>query len=116
VTLAEFLAARCDEDERLAQQALEEAGRDAGRETRYPYPDRLATCMHDGRHGPARALREVEAKRTILAWWENELRGLRSPKARELASRSLPGFAVIRLLAAVWSDHLDYDPSWKPEP
>ena len=65
VTLAGFLAARLDEDERLARQALDEAGTE--RETRYPYPDRLATCMHDGRHSPARVLREVEAKRRILS-------------------------------------------------
>jgi hypothetical protein len=61
-----------------------------------------------------RVLREVEAKRVILTWWENELRGLRSPGARERASRSLPGFAVIFTLAAVWREHPDYDPDWSP--
>ena len=114
VTLAGFLAARLDEDERLARQALDEAGTE--RETRYPYPDRLATCMHDGRHSPARVLREVEAKRRIL----ERHRGCGSgigycDDGGHGWDGTDPGCAEMEDLAAPYSDHPGYDPRWKPE-
>jgi hypothetical protein len=58
---------------------------------------------HIKRHDPARVLREVEAHRKILAEYadmpfRDEAIGLR--------------FAV-GALAAIWSDHPDFDPAWK---
>lgn len=62
-----------------------------------------------------RVLREVEAKRKILALWETSAAGLRSPRNRQRAETALPAGQALRLLATVYSTHPDYDPSWRPE-
>jgi hypothetical protein len=118
--VVEFLRARLDEDDRLARSALAETPVESGRETRYPYPERLATCMHNGRHGPARVLREVEAKRAILAAWASA-ESRRPPKGEwyEYAQGIGDGRAdalrdAVKILAAVYGDHPDYRQEWKP--
>jgi len=77
------LRARLDEDERLARLALDEAQQRTDRETRYPYPERLATSMLDARFGPARVLREVEAKRAILARYEDCVAHMQDPEYQQ---------------------------------
>ena len=53
--------------------------------------------------GPARALREAAFKRAILA------------EHRTAAAWSSDNWPLsLRLLAAIWSDHSDYDREWKP--
>ena len=52
--------------------------------------------VHAARHDPARALREVEAKRALLESWESGQGDWRS----------------LHFLVAVYSDHPDYHPSW----
>lgn len=72
---------------------------------------------HIARHDPARVLREVEAKRAILAWWlsdENEPESALSPSLREEYRKAQPGYMLILALAAVWSDHPGYRQEWKP--
>ena len=59
-------------------------------------------ARHIARHDPARVLREVEAKRAILALRE----------ASPVGSPVLT-FALCHL-AAVYSGHTDYDPAWAP--
>ena len=69
-------------------------------------------AVHIARHDPARVLREVDAKRSILAQhpaiW---------PKDPDSSTCSCCGLAwpcpTLRALAAAWSDHPDYDPAWK---
>lgn len=56
---------------------------------------------HIARHDPARVLREVEAKRRILALHEE----LNEPHLYE----------AVQHLAAVWSDHPGYRPEWAVE-
>lgn len=79
--LVAFLGARLDEDEAAAKAA-----------------------------GPARALREVEAKRAIA-----EIHGADSDPcdAHDAWMRSI-SCDTLRYLVAVWSDHPDYRPEWKP--
>lgn len=123
MTLTEFLEARLDEDERLAQQAIEEAEEPAERKTRYPYPEQLARCMHDARHGPARVLREVEAGRKILAEHQME-QGFFPPscvrcwdgygdEVPEEAVQTIWPCPTIVALASVYADHPDYE-AWRP--
>jgi Family of unknown function (DUF6221) len=59
-------------------------------------------AQHIARHDPARVLREVEAKRAILAQWEH------SPPGSPVLT-----FALYNL-AAVYGDHPDYRQEWKP--
>src|SRR5258706_699318 len=73
-------------------------------------------------HDPARVLRQVDAKRKIL----NEHSPLHwhpdSPlRCRRCTSVTIDGkmaklewpCAAVRAVAAVWSDHPDFDPAWK---
>jgi hypothetical protein len=102
--LVEFLTARLDEDEAAARAWLPIGNPDA------------AAREHIARHDPARVLREVAAKRAILAghstvtgWnWPDQSDGSVQMDYVEALRRTL------RHLAAVYSDHPDYDEAWRP--
>ena len=93
-----FVRARLDEDEARARRV--QAALDDG----WNYFDETPTELID----PARALREVEAKRDILtAYVKIETDGHRDNGWIALR------FAV-ETLAAIWSDHPDFRPEWAP--
>jgi Family of unknown function (DUF6221) len=114
---AAFLRARLDEDEDLATLARPE----------FFTPECLAVFASAGdaahviRHDPARVLREVEAKRAILALhgirrigtWPvcTHCRPVDLVHTDDLTSESWP-CRTLRQLAAVYSDHPGYDPAW----
>ncbi len=136
--IAEFLAARFDEDEATGKHLLEW--------TQHPLPgrppDTFAACITDpiigpfngrtphtniqtGRNivhiaNPARVLAEVTAKRRILA------EVVPAVESEEAAVRSEFDIGVdgidwheastllLRLLAAPYASHPDYDESWRP--
>jgi hypothetical protein len=119
--LVAFLTARLDEDERVARAVpIEEWGSHDGCRV-HPAQEQdgfLAIgrieaqfeeeAEHIARHDPARVLREVDAKRTCIAF-------LGHPDAppgegRYVAER------VLWLLALAYSDHPDYREEWRPEP
>jgi hypothetical protein len=119
-TLAEFLAARLDEDEGAARSAgagtWSAAGgdlydgtdphtRNAIGETwewERDYGEGLAAVAHIARHDPSRVLREIEAKRAILnGRWGG-------PDHEDMWEHH------VRLLATIWSDHPEYRAEWKP--
>jgi hypothetical protein len=116
VNLTEFLNARVDEDEAAA-----EAVQMACRDMREPWPPEQAP----GRGGPAltaflvqfsegRMLREVAAKRAILAAYEANDRDVDlhlGPYPRKHGEWDGLQLAV-RHLAAAYSDHPDYSPAW----
>jgi hypothetical protein len=106
--LVVFLRARLDEEEATAKAAIREN------------PLGLSLCVHVppevqwhyNRHEPARALREVEAKRAILADYERALNfeagfndGDQPRQVLEMACR---------YHAATYRDHPDYRPEWEP--
>lgn len=80
--------------------------------------DLTPNTHHMARHDPARVLRDVEAKRRILAAYswaldhrhEDEETGYWVAKGGRSTLLD-----TLHVLAAVWSDHPDYDPSWSPE-
>jgi Family of unknown function (DUF6221) len=74
-------------------------------------------AAHIARHDPARALREVEAGRRILARYKDCLARMEDPDypqgvARDQA-REYEDFVLPNLLCR-WADHPDYDQDWKP--
>jgi hypothetical protein len=73
---------------------------------------------HIARHDPARVLREVAAKRAILAAYEAVLAEcatmLRDRRPRKYGEHDGLRKAVTEL-AAVWDQHPDYQPSWAPD-
>ncbi|SRR5260221_12173642 len=105
--LAKFLNDRLDEDE-AAARAASEAEREPWQvwewEDQHP-----ADVKHYGRHGPGRVLREVDAKRKIVALAALEVVGGREIDydVRDVMDLTL------KTLAAIYSDHSDYDKAWE---
>ena len=138
--IAEFLSARLDEDERTARDATPdewivtrdplgvhvENGDGRGRVVMCSGDDRhdgngAQNATHIARHDPARVRREVEAGRSLLARYRGsaihlEANGATMPDAQLQAAMAAQGAqrAAIRDRVAVWSDHPDYRPEWKP--
>jgi hypothetical protein len=127
-----FAQARLDEDETAAKSATDGPWYAVGNEIRghdRTYaggePDILVVkhtwpqeAAHIVRHDPARALREVEAGRRILARYEDCLARMEDPDypqgvARDQA-REYEDFVLPNLLYR-WADHPDYEPAWLPE-
>jgi hypothetical protein len=85
----------------------------------------LEEAAHIARHDPARVLRDVAAGRAILAEYDE---AAQSPydlpegvsEGRDDDERERDAYlidvldGVVRHLAAVHSDHPDYDPGWAP--
>jgi len=67
-----------------------------------------AVAEHIALHDPARVLREVEAKRKILAMYLDAVAEA-DPEVVEWM------LAVVRTEASVYGDHPDFDPSWQSD-
>lgn len=107
--LIAFVRARLDEDEAAARKA-DEMGAGVWA---------LAPHFHTARHSPARVLREVAAKRAILAdhHVHVSLDGSRRWCERCCDDQLLQDDSycpTLRALAFVWSDHPDYRAEWAP--
>ncbi|MBM4683829.1 hypothetical protein GS532_07805 [Rhodococcus hoagii] len=139
--IVEFLRARLDEDEQTATAATSATfGEDptwtskddgTGEQTHgYVMADHTAICGHDSddvllpiadhiaRNDPARVLREVEVKRAILtqeeaarAHYEHIKSSVTYPVETPIG-QVVALATVIRHLAAVYSDHPDYQQEW----
>lgn len=123
MTLAEFYAARLDEDEAAARAAggalpwravLTDDPEttlvlDADQSTVAGWLD-AGEAAHIARHDPARVLREVEAGRKLLAAYEHAC-DLTPGSYKHGAGEALEEALSIR--AEVWSDHPDFDETWK---
>lgn len=134
--ILKFLAARLDDDEQAARAVidagcrgtwdavpvLEEEGRPALVEGSYafavmdPVPEAWPAATHAARHAPARVLAEVLAKRRVVEDYERKLDSRRAhPDDLASAGALLALHGTVKLLAAVYSDHPDYDPEgWAP--
>src|SRR5258706_1551214 len=101
--LAKFLEARIDDDEAAAKAAF-----GPGIALNWPALPAAVDVFVD-RYGPLRAVREVDAKRKIVA----EAQAVR--KLLDLTGGEQDRYPdwVLRQMAAVWSDHPDFDPAWK---
>lgn len=141
--LIAFLRARLDEDEQVAKAAASgpwsETGRDSVGEgmvhsdstgwavvgsvkTGYgpdaPYANVSLNAAHIARHDPARALREVTAKRRIVDAYAEVAEFYRpDPGERyETADGHVAALHdVVRDLASVYGDHPDYRSEWAPD-
>lgn len=141
--LAEFAAARLDEEEKLALAAgggvhcqewdrrgdgpLASVVEDGhGEVVVHTVPDDLEpTRVHDvarhiALHHPARVLREVAAKRKILELARDATALDRDVDLefrtglRDLQAEPYVGDLILRALAAIWDDHPGYDRGWAP--
>jgi len=127
--LRDFIAARLDEDEAAARVATEGPWSFVGYDdsgwavvandeheivSRSGSDDATHTALHD----PARVLREVAAKRAILEYHATTLHEAtplrRQSMSDEQFARVLDAERTLGWLAAVYSDHPDYNPEWGP--
>jgi hypothetical protein len=101
--LIAFLNARLDEDEAAAKAWL-------------PFGNPTAEqCEHFARHDPARVLRDVGAKRRIVAWHESECTCTWcDEEGDDLPGPDVTGYGcpTLLMIAAIWSDHPDYRQEW----
>lgn len=133
MNLIEFLKARLDEDEAAANRAIALDWRvdpdDRHHVRVVPAQDAQGPgaviayvvggeAPHIARHHPARVLREVEAKRRIIAEHAATLTiGFDdgSTESRTWCSRcGEKACPTLRLLAEVHADHPNYDETWRP--
>lgn len=120
-SVAEFLLARIDEDEEVARaaggvpwetiqgvrasQVLVAASVIRDNKLAYGHLGHVATVEHSwdldhiARHDPARVLADCATKRALVA--------------RETAQRVVTDTPVLRLLAATYAHHPDYDREWE---
>jgi hypothetical protein len=110
--LPEFLAACLDEDEAAAKAAEREMATWGGLRPSYA---KLGFAVGDlaETFNPARVLREVAAKRAILAEYASVAHNDTGEAEPEYAYGWAEGLGLaVRALAAVYSDHPGYDPAW----
>ena len=123
--IVDFLTARLDEDEQVAQQACDgtngrwritEQAYDQGRRIEADDPGWFTIydegghderqAAHIARHDPARVLAEVKAKRRML---ELTVEMINDEEFRTA------GTTLMCNLAAPYDQHPDYDPVWRVE-
>lgn len=130
VDLVTFLRARLDEDEREATWAAEEAGGAAWaiRSTDVVLADDTDRYVsgnaqnevrdHIARYDPQFVLADVAAKRRIVALYEEAYDRVRNPVSADARAAARVGQfeieGVLRLLAAPFAAHPDFDPAWIP--
>lgn len=76
---------------------------------------------HIARHDPARVLRQVEAMRRVVEEHRPTRRqvidgdGMETVESYFLCDSDMDMWPcdTLRALAAIWSDHADYDPDWR---
>ncbi|MBM4819735.1 DUF6221 family protein [Streptomyces actuosus] len=136
----EFLRARFDEDERIARRTTERQpydewdavgdDREGDAARKYwsvakiarmePIPAARDLAVHIARHDPARVLREIDAKRQIVAQYveherlDRETFDAEGQHARSLVSLRAAYLDAVRELATVYADHPDYRKEWRP--
>ncbi|MFD5002197.1 DUF6221 family protein [Streptomyces mutabilis] len=116
--LVQWLRAQLDEDERTAQAADAELSTVFTRIASFD-PEMAADERHIMAHRPARVLREIDAKREVLAFVERRLQEsterdflVRDP-AKMILSAVDP---VVRYLATAYADRPGYRDEWRPKP
>lgn len=110
--LGSFIGKRLDEDEAMARPpAVVVAGEVDSGMVDGRTGAKLTAPVYGYAHDPARVLREVAAKRAIMA--EHLRVGGSCRMCIEWPPEPWP-CRTVRLLAATWSDHPDYRAGWAP--
>ncbi len=114
--IVEFLEARIVEDEWVAKSRL----KDQSDVFSWPHEDGQTLSLdldYSRRHGPARVLREVEAKRAIIkAYVDADIKAHDTYNFHEdiLNGESNGLETAVEALAICWSDHPDFNEEWRP--
>lgn len=120
-----FLRARLDEDEAAARR-VDSSWRQIGNTGVIVASDgeRAEECAngnwagiadHIARHDPARVLREVEAKRLLIANYEEAVAFYDEPANRRVSAGEVTGLSTALACAALpYIDHPDFKETWCP--
>ena len=109
--LARWLGVQLDEDERIARAADADLSNLTGY-VEIEYPEVTADETHALRHRPARVLREIDAKRRILA--EHPLNGWVCDTCDNGEVDQVFPCPTLRLLALPYADRPGYREEWAP--
>ena len=120
--LVEFLTARLDEDERAARAARPGPWSVDGSSVIATHPtdevvDYTESADHIARHDPARVLREVGAKRSLIQRYKQPEESPDLPRSFNKLTAGVERAVldeVFRSLALPYADHPDYDEAWRP--
>lgn len=125
MTITEFLNARYDEDEQVARAATPghwgPSGHSVLTSDDIEFIEASRTdSVHIARHDPARALREITAKRALLRahpfepYADEPSEGFCAECQRGGSAGVWP-CPTVRIMSAVYADHPDYRQEWKPQ-
>ena len=118
--LVQFLGARLDEDEAVIEAPeswteFEESQQGTRRVDVDHSIERVVACtrawrgVHIARHDPAHVLRDIEAKRQLVARYERAMENRRAhPDDLASAGALLALHGAVKLLALPYADHPDY--------
>ncbi|MFD5217476.1 DUF6221 family protein [Streptomyces tendae] len=117
--LVQWLRAQLADDERIARAAhAPNWSTDGRRGLHYGVEDEWITdalttadADHMARHDPARVLREIDAKRQVIA--EHDVYGRKLGERMDCQSLDFP-CRTLRLLALPYADRPGYRPDWRP--
>jgi hypothetical protein len=101
--LVEFLRARLDEDEQVARPSLGAERWSPEAINMYAPGLGAGTLAHIARHDPARVLREVEAKRQLIAHLIEFMEGDYAPWNED----------ALKIIALPYADHPSYREEWR---
>lgn len=125
--LVAFLFARLDEEAEIANRENTWPSGGAKTAADWNHVAGEADSMLVATFSPARVLAEVEAKRKIIALaadaWRHYQEELDFDGSRKYSDGGYEDFRAaweiwertLLIMASVYADHADYDPSWKPD-
>lgn len=102
-TIVEFLTVRLDNDEAIARAAQGAPIQTNGR-----------GYAHADRWSPSRVLADVAAKRAIVQECDKYITAYQEATGPHPGHGGPLGWRMLKTLAAVYSDHQDYLPEWRP--
>lgn len=112
--LLRWLGEQLDEDERIARAADADLSNLTGC-VEIEYPEIKADEKHALRHSPARVLREIDAKRQLLARYERAMENRRAhPDDLASAGALLALHGVVKLIALPYEDRPGFREEWRP--
>lgn len=121
-SITDFLTVRLYEDEHAARNAIADWPED---DDIALLPESLAVAVHVHRWRPRRVLREVEAKRRLIAHAFTEAEEVDGEwgcghnaaqiRAGECEARQQGGLLMLQLLALPYVKHDGYKPEWAPD-
>lgn len=112
MTITEFLLARLDEEERVAQAASRYEGGAFGSWAPYREGSPPEICEQVKRNSPSRTLADCDSKRRLIGFVAIDANSEPRGPLGESMDWNQTATGVLMLLAAPYIDHRDFDAAW----